>query len=317
MKTFGWVEVHAVDHCNNNCRWCHNYSPLAVPRTYEASEYFRGLDILQENGVYYQILSIMGGEPFLHPDLVGFAVDLKRRYMKELMVTTNGFWLGDRQIIAYAPLFEVLDVVHFSVYPNMLKRLGGRERFDSLCEAVRALHPHLTINVNDKQSFRPLDFFEESVRPAVYCVNAECTALLPDGRMARCGAGGYLHLHPSPPRAFANSEDMFYDLNQFNQQSFWMWRKRFPLDACAHCSFAQPGNGSWKAQPGTPYRANLDAEAKARSAQRLLAMRRMDLALEEFEDILAKNPACGEARRGLEQTMRLVKSDALEVGRTL
>ena len=29
---FGYIEIHPVDYCNNNCRWCNNHSPHIASR---------------------------------------------------------------------------------------------------------------------------------------------------------------------------------------------------------------------------------------------------------------------------------------------
>ncbi len=255
MHHFGWLEVHAVDHCNNNCRWCHNYSPFSPKRDFEAREYYDGLDVLRKHNVNFFSISIMGGEPFLHPDLITFAYDLLVRYKHPLMLTTNGFWLSSDAIKAYKELWSLITTLRISRYPTIEKRLGGPDDMKRLIYSIKEYNPALNIDFPDKSFFNTLAFYDAPMDIQVYCGNSECTALLPDMRMGRCGAGAYMHL--APPNtftdAFAASEHMFYDLKAFEPQSFWLWRKRYPLDACAYCSFSQKTKyGVWKLERGRP-----------------------------------------------------------------
>jgi hypothetical protein len=250
---FGWLEVHAVDHCNHNCRWCHNYSPFAPQKIYEAKEYFDGLDVLNKNNIQYNSLSIMGGEPFLHPDLIGFAYTLFGRYRKPLMLTTNGFWLSIDDIHIYKDLWPIIFCLRMSRYPTIIRRLGGLQKVKELLNSIKIYNPNIRIDFCDKTSFNKLEFWNNPKEIQVYCGNVECTALLPDMRMGRCGAGAYTHFAPKGiiPETFLNSREMFYNLKKFDRDSFWLWRKRYPLDACQYCNFSQKlRSGHWKVEKG-------------------------------------------------------------------
>ena len=65
------VEIQIVDHCNQNCDKCNHFSNLA-DKWFMTEEEFQ-FDILKIKEVLipagYRRLMILGGEPFLHPDL--------------------------------------------------------------------------------------------------------------------------------------------------------------------------------------------------------------------------------------------------------
>lgn len=261
---FGWLEIHAVDHCNSNCRWCHNYAPFAPKKNYSACEYFDGLDLLTKNKAEFGAISIMGGEPFLHPNLMKFAYDLLLRYKKPLMITTNGFWLGKEAVEYYKDLWPLLSTMRISRYPLIEKRLGGVAYIREMMALIKKYNPSIYIDFPNKGRFNKLEFFDQPVEVELFCGNAECTALLPDMRMARCGAGGYAHLAPAGHLSdgFADSKHMFYDLTQFDMRTFSLWRKRYPLDACSYCSFSLPSkSGSWKVESGkAPFNKDYELE---------------------------------------------------------
>ncbi|MEF2145939.1 MAG: tetratricopeptide repeat protein [Desulfovibrionaceae bacterium] len=299
-RTFGWVEIHAVDHCNNNCDSCHNFSPLAPKRDYDAAEYFHGLDILAANNVCFPTISIMGGEPFLHPDLPRFASRLKERYPnKRLLCTTNCFWLGEQDIAHFDDFWRRLNTLTVSVYPNMVHKIGGMERFRALLAQIQKRHPHLELFLPDKHVFRSLSFFNEP-RPVNYhCPNAECTCLLTDGRMARCGAGAFQHFSQEITPAFAASAQMFYDLNRFDWQQFWLWRKRYPLDACPYCGLVLGQPVQWKVQKGVPYRKDYEAEYHVRVAEHVFTQGDPATALARLRHALELAPDSAEALNDL------------------
>lgn len=295
MRTFGWVEVHAVDHCNNNCRSCHNFSPFCDKTVYDAEAYFPWLDILTKNKSRFLTISIMGGEPMLHPDIIRFVYEFRRRYEAMLVLTTNGFWLDRKDIEYFDPLWKMLTEVKVSVYPNMVKRLGGRQRMDSLLHYLKERHPHLQVDFPSKYEFRELFFTEEPMEVQRYCPNSQCTALLPDGRMLRCGPG-YHHLAPDQvTQAFRENRDMVYDLKNFDYESFWLWRNRFPLDACSHCGLIQAKRTAWKVEKGTGERGReYEQEYHLNMVQGLLDRGELGGAIEKGFETIAK---VGESQR--------------------
>ena len=251
-----FVEVHVVDHCNHTCRWCHNYSPASPKREYKAEDYFEGLDLLRANKVNLNSISLMGGEPFLHSDLIGFADEILTRYRRPLVLTSNGFWLSPDNIITHKDLWPRLWMLKISRYPSIEGRLGGEENILPLFELIRHYNPKLHIEWPNKFIFNELKFFEEPRETQIYCGNSECLALvnLPDGpALGRCGAGAYARLAPQGllPEAFLQSKHMLYPLRDFEINSFKLWHKRYPLDACEYCNFAQPGKRvPWKPLKG-------------------------------------------------------------------
>lgn len=287
MTMLKFLEVHVVDHCNNNCRWCHNYSPFSPKKEYEAKDYFDGLDLLEQRfpEQSFGAISLMGGEPFLHSDLIRFAYRMKERYRKPLLITTNGFWMSDEAIAAYKDLWRILNHVKISRYPTIEKRLGGEEEMKRLAESIKKYNPGIRVDFPDKWKFNKLEFFCEPVEVELYCGNSRCIALLPDMTMHRCGAGAYAHFAPEGmlTDAFKNSKHMSYDLKQFRHDTYMFWLNRYPMDACAYCSFAlKTKGGEWKVEKGLkPFNNEYEQEYHLGLAKRMLIMNKPDHARRE------------------------------------
>lgn len=288
---FDYLEVHAVDHCNNNCRWCNNHSPFSAPKEYAAGDYIPWMNILRDKKISFRMISVMGGEPFLHSDLIGFVHDLKSHFPdKVLAISTNGFWLSQEEIDSYSALWTLTDVLFLSLYPNLLSDTGGVERALSLVELIKRHNPQMSIDLRSKDKFRIIDYPKEPTEPPVFCGTSECTTLLADGRLARCGLGGYAHLNPNLGEQFLKTDHMFFDLKMpsFTPGEFWHWRRRWPLDSCYHCTSYAWEMSSWKAERGTRRHRELEIEAKIRSGERLMARSRYEQARNLFRFALGQ-----------------------------
>ncbi|MGE4298362.1 MAG: radical SAM protein [Desulfovibrionaceae bacterium] len=265
-----YIEVHAVDHCNHNCRWCHNYSPFSPQREYAAQEYIPWLDLLWDKQVPVRLISVMGGEPMLHSDIENFCAALLERYRTPLLMTTNGFWLSEDAILAYGGLWNMLSRIKISHYPTIMRRLGGEKRVEELLNLLRARHPHLSVESPIKYAFSRLSFHVEPREVTHPCFNAGCTALLSTGIMGRCGAGAYMHFAPDGllTELFRQSRHMLYDLRRYDWTTFWMWFNRFPMDACEHCSFGQSSPlVQWKVEKGRrPFNTDYEAAFAVKTA---------------------------------------------------
>lgn len=253
MFNLHFVEVHVADHCNNNCRWCHNYSPFSPAKEYQASDYFEGLDVMLNGQINIPVISLMGGEPFLHSDLTLFAYQMVERYKKALIITTNGFWLSEETIKSYALLWKVISTIKISRYPTIEKRLGGFKEAKRIAMTIKKYNPRIHIEFPEKSVFNKLETFDQPVEVKRFCGNSNCTALLPDMTIHRCGAGAYKHFAPDGFLSdnFKNCQHMSYDLKKFDYNSFALWRSRYPLDACRYCNFSgkTPSVG-WKVEKG-------------------------------------------------------------------
>ncbi|WP_084712787.1 radical SAM protein [Alkalidesulfovibrio alkalitolerans] len=269
VRTVDWIEIHAVDHCNNNCRWCNNHSPFAKERFYEPEEYFHGLDELRRRRINFNVLSIIGGEPFLHPELENFIFQIKSRYCRPIMLTTNIFWLSEIDVVCHLDLLKLVDILNVTLYPNIVKSLGGYEAAEHLLSKLRALLPKTNVKpMRIEHVYRKLEFTREKMIVDKHCYNAECTNLMADGRLARCGPGAYAHLHPDAPREFCESKDMFYDLKS-DKRDFWHWKHQWPLDACAYCNHFQAIKSPWKVEKGVLRKKRYESDYKMRIADRL------------------------------------------------
>lgn len=86
--------------CNLNCKGCTAYSPLssdtpAARNAYSAEAVLRDLECLKSKGIKIREISVEGGEPFLHPNLMNILKNIRKVYSNTvLIIQTNGLLLN-------------------------------------------------------------------------------------------------------------------------------------------------------------------------------------------------------------------------------
>jgi MoaA/NifB/PqqE/SkfB family radical SAM enzyme len=89
------LETHLVDHCILNCSGCSHFAPLVPGEVYaDVDVYERDLHRMRE--LFHDIyqISLMGGEPLLHPEINSF-IDITRQAFPQskIAIFTNGMLL--------------------------------------------------------------------------------------------------------------------------------------------------------------------------------------------------------------------------------
>ncbi|GHT86629.1 hypothetical protein FACS1894137_12480 [Spirochaetia bacterium] len=102
-RTLLRFDVHLAEHCNLNCNGCGHFSPLAEKTLLDLSSFEKDCMRLSylTNGEIEDV-SLCGGEPLLHPEIIGF-LRTARKYFKKLggggmiRVITNGMLLASQK----------------------------------------------------------------------------------------------------------------------------------------------------------------------------------------------------------------------------
>lgn len=135
-------EYNLTEHCNLACHGCDHASPL-LPEKFASLERFKA-DLGALGEVYHaKELRIVGGEPLLHRELVGFLEFARSSGIADrLVLITNGVLLHK----AEARLFGLLDEVRLSVYPQVKLAL----ELERYAEIVRARGAEFTPLFQDR-----------------------------------------------------------------------------------------------------------------------------------------------------------------------
>lgn len=92
----GHIEIHLVEHCNLNCKYCSHFGSIAEKKFYDIQKFEKDVARLAyvTKGRIKEI-QLLGGEPLLHPDLAQFFY-ITRSYFpnSHIDILTNGILLN-------------------------------------------------------------------------------------------------------------------------------------------------------------------------------------------------------------------------------
>ena len=201
---------------------------------------------MKRRNILFNTIGILGGEPFLHSDLEGFCRGIKERYKCRVIVTTNGYWIKNWE--RNKGIIRLLDELIISIYEPIENSIS-RELLDRKISELSDFNPAMGIRKRDNiTQFAEIKFTSQPEIPSAYCDwQADCTNLLADGRLARCGVGAYSRKNPGVTEQFTNSsDDMFYDLSKEDGRDFKYWKTKYPLEGCKYCTMWKKKMVPWQ-----------------------------------------------------------------------
>ena len=178
--TLDYLEFHLADQCNLNCAGCLHYAPFAEKRFADIETVRRDFARLKELFANIRHIRIMGGEPLLHPDVVGFAQVVREAFPRsKICVVTNGLLLESFKGLPELARLKV--GVDWTKYPPMAPRESA---IRSLCARTG-----VALRVTENNSFLAPLVAEGSVgikKAFSWCRNRMYCPLLDDGRIYPC-----------------------------------------------------------------------------------------------------------------------------------
>jgi hypothetical protein len=231
------INLLAVEHCTIACQYCSTSSPFSKKISHPASSFFSWLDLLEIKRIPFTDISITGGEPFLHRDIGGFIHELRERYpFKRIGVTTNFYWANENTIKLYAPIIQLLNGgLDISLYENLITKLGGLERVNSLVCLLRELCPEITIEVGNRPSFISWKLHMDEREVKNTCITSDCYILRADGKISHCSIGAGLENRAEYLPIINFSKERLFDLRN-GIGGFLSWALKYPFDLCFHCT---------------------------------------------------------------------------------
>lgn len=140
------VDIHLVEHCNLNCKYCCHFSSIAKEEYYDINEYEQDIKRLSEitNGKLKEIC-LMGGEPLLHPQ-INKLLELTRKYFPDACIEliTNAVLLNSRDSVFWKTLKDNNILLFPTLYPINLK-------WDKVFENVRKYNIDFVAYYNGKK----------------------------------------------------------------------------------------------------------------------------------------------------------------------
>ena len=144
-KTYlNYLEINIIDSCNMNCKGCSHFANLALKEIKSFDKYYADFIRLKELIPHIFKIRIMGGEPFLNPDLPRYIRMIKDIYpYTDLRVVTNGLLLKNINEDMIKCLIKNNVMLDVSVYPPLYNTID--ELLNKLKEKkVKIFLEHIT-----------------------------------------------------------------------------------------------------------------------------------------------------------------------------
>lgn len=175
------VEMHIMDSCNLNCKGCTHFSPLFEKKQPDFETVIRDVRMLKEKIPHIVIFSILGGEPFLNPQIDRYVAEIRKMLPDTyIQIVTNGLLIPRLSAGILECIRENKIVVQISEYKpthQMIDRIT-----DTLDQygITYYIQPY-----QEKQKFvKPLSLSEASRYPHA-CISERCVNIW-NGRITRC-----------------------------------------------------------------------------------------------------------------------------------
>lgn len=224
------VEMHIVDGCNLNCRGCTHYSPIFDNSKFpNFSERVQDILKLKDKVDYIRRFYILGGEPFLNPDIAKYA-EIVRKVLpaSRITIVSNGILIPSIEddilkrisnanveisISEYKPTHAVIDKITDKLKNNKVK-YEIREY-----EIKQKFNIPLTSNIDTK--FPQL------------CISNGCVTIW-NGKIARCPS--LMYIDELNARFGLNlPNEGIYDLNDIVGGTDLINKMNEKVPLCNHC----------------------------------------------------------------------------------
>jgi len=227
--------INVVEHCNLRCRSCAHLSPVLPKHFVDPGDLCADLTALSKS-YHVGILKILGGEPLLHPDLLGILLAARQSQVADkLEIWTNGLLLPRMDDRVWA----AVDSVRISLYPG---RALKPDKLDACADLAR--RHNVTFRHRYYQTFQEAYSEQGTEDPELVqkiymtCSNAHrwrCHTIA-DGWFFKC-AQGYMipkGMEFGLQATYANGIQID-DSPQFRDRLLSYLTSPEPLPACRNC----------------------------------------------------------------------------------
>ena len=175
------AEMHISDACNLNCRGCTHFSPLFHTVGADLTSRLEDVRTLARKVSYIQDFYLLGGEPFLNPEVCAYAEGIR-----DILPHTRRFIVTNGLLIPKLPE-EVLNCLHRTgTYLSVSEYEPTHEIVDEIEERlVRAGVKYAFRSFENKRMFnKPLELKPSGKYPQK-CISANCVNIY-KGKISRC-----------------------------------------------------------------------------------------------------------------------------------
>jgi len=236
-----FFEVHVVEHCNLNCKGCSHFSCLAKEEYMDVEIFAKDCKRLSRITKNISRITLLGGEPLLHPKLTAF-FEITRTYFKKqthVRLITNGVLLGKQSDEFWKSCAKNNISIEISNYPiridrEQIKILAGKYKVELTCNNNVKSTSDPQVNLMYKI---PLDLEGKQSPTEAYanCPHPGCITLR-DGKIYRCCTMAHIRFFNEHfGTNLYISEDDYIDIYDVKKSSELADFKKGPFPFCRYC----------------------------------------------------------------------------------
>lgn len=226
-----YLEVHAADHCNLNCKGCMHFSNLVKDHVYpDFNRLANDIKQLKKIINHIDIIRILGGEPLLNPELEQYIILLRKTYpFANINIVTNGILVEKMSAALCKVIRENKVHVRVSLYPPLMKKKNSIENFLKDNKIIYRISECIETFTSTYQMQPHIDKNYAKEHCEIFCNN------LRDGKMGCCPNIIYTHYFNERFDTKLPFEDGMIDIYKIRSAKELHECLRNPVELCSYC----------------------------------------------------------------------------------
>lgn len=230
----GEFEIQIVDHCNLNCFGCNHLSNIAEPWFMSKEEFEYSVTTLNKKvGHLIKRFMILGGEPFLHPELFDLIQIAYNTFNSNIQIDilTNGI-IFDSNIKKYYEKIKNYNNVNFLItpypleYQNIFKE-ENQNKYKYNFMSSRLMYRHPKIDDNGQQNKN--NYYN-------CCAHVLPCFIIRDKKLFICPFSSTIHNYNKKYNLNIEYQQGDYiDLIDLSEENLINFLKYGPTHICQHC----------------------------------------------------------------------------------
>lgn len=221
--------MHAANHCNLNCKYCSNFSPLFKNEFPDYEQNMKDLEKIKEllGGVLE--FNLIGGEPLLNPHIIDYIIGIKERLPAiSIRILTNGLLIPTLDHIILKKFHDHDITILISEYKPTHKLIN---KITEKLETFKIDYCLIGYDIKSR-FYKIISLSEDSIYPHE-CISKICVTV-GGGKIARCPTLFYLEKLNSKFRLNLPDEGIL-TLNNFVNGSDLKEQLAKQVPLCKYC----------------------------------------------------------------------------------
>lgn len=230
-------DYHLVEHCNLNCKGCLHFSNIAEKEYADINDFKKNIQrIKMVFGGRVKHIALLGGEPFLHPNIIDF-VKIARLELGEvdIEVITNGTLLLNKDDAFWNEFNQYNPRLTLTFYPELID-------YSKVVDLLKKMNVTYSINmVNGNEWCKlKLNLRGDSVPRESFTncyMSNDCVTLDKFGHLYTCAPAA--HIHHFVKRFNVDIEvtpSDYIDINEEDNPEDIFEKLALPKPICRYCS---------------------------------------------------------------------------------